>query len=885
MRKIYFFFLFLAGAIFLSAPLNAQRTCATQEYNQMLENSDPGFAVRKQAIEQQTQRFVANANRTTVSVTIPVVFHVVYNSTAQNISDARLLAQIDQLNLDFAKLNTDFSTVPSVFQPYGANTEIQFCLAQRDPNGLATTGINRVQTSVTSFSVTANNVKFTSLGGADAWPREKYLNIWVCNISGGYLGYAQFPGGQASTDGVVLLYSSVGSMLNPGTATNYNLGRTATHEVGHWLNLVHIWGDAICGNDLVDDTPVQNDKNFGCPTFPKLSSNCTQSAPWTGAAYQGDMFMNYMDYGNDPCLNMFSLGQKDRMQALFATGGSRASLLTSDGCTPPFGFGFTTPATVTANCPVSSSLTATVNTSSLGGFNGAITLTNTTAAPSGTTVSLSPSPVTVGNSFTVTVNNANTLPSGTYSFVISGSATGAPTRTVTVSFQISAGAGPSITTQPANQAVCVGTNAVFTVTAPAGTAYQWQLNSGSGFSNIAGATSASYTASGVTTSMSGYGYRCIVTGQCGSTTSSGATLTVNPSPEIQSQPVSLAQCTGTLATFSVTASGGSLSYQWQLSTDGGSTYTAITGATASTYTIASTVLSQNNNKFRCVVSGACSPAAISNTATLALSSAPTITSQPISSSIVCEGGVTNFTVGASTLVGTLSYQWQASSNGGASWANVAGGTDATLNQTNVPATQNGYLFRVGVTTSCGTIYSGNVTLTVNTYPVISFAPVSQLCLSDQPVALAASPAGGAFSGAGVTGSSFNPRTAGIGVKSVTYTVSNAGCQSTLSRSIIVDQCAERQIPLENPASLTLYPNPNTGRFGLRVNTDLYSRFGVKVYNNIGQLVRTQDVANVNYGQVKDMDLSRLPAGTYHLLIINDEQTPAVTRTINMVIYK
>lgn len=885
MRKIYFIFLLLAGTISLSTTLHAQRSCATHEHNQMLENSDPGFAVRKQAIEQQTQRFIANANRTTVSVTIPVVFHVVYNTSAQNISDARLLAQLDQLNLDFAKLNTDFSTVPAAFQPYGANTEVQFCLAQRDPNGLATTGINRIQTSVTSFSTSGNPVKFASSGGADAWPRDKYLNVWVCNISGGILGYAQFPGGAANTDGVVLLYSSVGSMLTPGTATPYHLGRTATHEVGHWLNLRHIWGDATCGNDFVDDTPVQNGANFGCPSFPKLSSNCTQSAPWTGTAYQGDMFMNYMDYGDDPCLKMFSLGQKDRMQALFATGGARASLLTSDGCTPPFGFGFTTPSTVVSSCPAATSLTATVNTSSFGGFTGAIALTNTTTAPAGTSVTITSSPVTVGNSFTVTLNNANTLAPDTYSFVISGTSTGAPNRTVNVSFQISPGAGPSISTQPANQAVCSGATANFSVVAATGSSYQWQLNTGAGFTNISGATSATYTESNVSLSMSGYSYRCIVSGQCGNTTSSEAVLTINASPEITNEPTSLTQCTGTVASFSVGASGGVLSYQWQVSTDGGANYSNIAGATAATYTIASTALSQNNNKYRCVVSGACSPAATSSAASLMLSAAPTITVQPITSASICDGGSTSFTVAATTPIGTLSYQWQASANNGATWTDVAAATNATFSQTNVPVAQNGYLFRVGVTTSCGTIYSTNVALTVNAYPVISIALVSQLCVSDQPVSLTASPAGGVFSGAGVTGTSFNPRTAGVGVKSVTYTVSNQGCESTLSSNIIVDQCAERQIPLENPASLTLYPNPNTGRFGLRVNTDLYSRFGVKVYNNVGQLVRTQDINNVFFGQVLNMDLSRLPAGTYHLLVINDEQTPVVTRTINMVIYK
>lgn len=550
---------------------------------------------------------------------------------------------------------------------------------------------------------------------------------------------------------------------------------------------------------------------------------------------------------------------------------------------PAFGFGFTQTTPATAACPAPNSMSITLNTVSNGGYTGNISLT-ASGNPAGTTVSFNPSTVAVGGSTVVTLNGTNTLNAGTYTITVAGTATGAPNQTASLSFTVNAGSGPTITTQPANQTGCLGGSVTYTVAASGGT-YQWQLNTGSGFANISGATSTTLTVSALTTSMTGYQYRCVVNGQCGSTTSSTASLTVNTLPEILNQPVGLTQCTGTSATFTVGATGTAITYQWQVSTDGGANYSNITGATTATYTIASTVLSQNNNRYRCVVSGACTPAVTSTAATLTLSAAPTINTQPITSATICEGGSTSFTVAASTPIGTLSYQWQASANGGTSWTNVAGASTSTLNQSNVPAAQNGYLFRVGVTTSCGTIYSTNTTLTVNTYPVISFSPISQLCLSDQSVALTATPAGGTFAGAGVTGTTFNPRTAGVGAKAVTYTASNAGCQSSVSRTIIVDQCAERQIPLENPASLTLYPNPNTGRFGVRVNTDLYTKFNVKVFNSLGQIVRTQDVANVFFGQVLNMDLSRLPAGTYHLLFINDEQTPVVSRTINMVIYK
>lgn len=311
----------------------AHRTCGSVENLERLKKEDPGLEARMQQIENQTAAYLAarqgsGQNSTDIAVTIPVVFHVVYNTAAQNISDAQCFAQLAQLNLDYARLNTDASNTPAVWQGLCSNTNVQFCMAQRTPTGAATNGIERRQTTTTSFS-TNDNVKRYANGGLDAWSSTSYLNLWVCNLSGGVLGYAQFPGGAAATDGVVLLYSSVGSMLQPGTASPYNLGRTATHEVGHWLNLYHIWGDdgtSCSGTDNVSDTPNQAGENYGAPAFPHTDA-CSASSP-------GVMFMNYMDYTDDNAMNMFTNGQIARMQALFATGGTRVGLLSSLGCTP-----------------------------------------------------------------------------------------------------------------------------------------------------------------------------------------------------------------------------------------------------------------------------------------------------------------------------------------------------------------------------------------------------------------------------------------------------------------------------------------------------------------------------------------------------------------------
>jgi len=321
----------LCSMLLLLGSLTAQqRTCAAEEVlaRQLLE--DPFMKQRMEDIERQTEQFIkAGGAQDRAVITIPVVVHVVYYNATQNISDSRILSQIQVLNDDFRRLNADAANTPSAFQGVAADCEINFCLATQDPNGNATTGIQRRQTTVNGFG-TNDNVKFFSSGGLDAWDRNKYLNIWVCNLSGSLLGYAQFPGGPASTDGVVCDFAYFGTT---GATPPFDKGRTTTHEVGHWLNCYHIWGDdgtSCSGTDQVGDTPNQADENYGCPTFPTVS--CSNGP-------NGDMFMNYMDYTDDACMNLFTTGQKNRMQSLFAAGGARAALASSPGCQPPGGGG------------------------------------------------------------------------------------------------------------------------------------------------------------------------------------------------------------------------------------------------------------------------------------------------------------------------------------------------------------------------------------------------------------------------------------------------------------------------------------------------------------------------------------------------------------------
>jgi hypothetical protein len=309
------------------------RKCGHHEYIEMLTEEDPGFPARREMIEHAMQQWIKDnpaqvSGQQKVVYTIPVVVHVLYNSTIQNVSHNRILEQIAILNKDFRKLNTDIGKTPAAFQSKVADIEFQFCLAQRDPQGNWTNGVTRRQVTQTSFSMNDDNIiKSTNLGGTSIWNASKYLNIWVVNLTGGVLGYTQPPGGQASKDGVVICYKYFGQT---GASAPFNKGRTATHEIGHWFNLIHVWGDdngACWGSDLVGDTPNQASEFYGCPSFPQMDI-CTPDSP-------GVMFMNYMDYVDDDCMVMFTTGQKTRMVS--ALNAYRSGLKTSDGCEPAIG--------------------------------------------------------------------------------------------------------------------------------------------------------------------------------------------------------------------------------------------------------------------------------------------------------------------------------------------------------------------------------------------------------------------------------------------------------------------------------------------------------------------------------------------------------------------
>ncbi|WP_229214220.1 M43 family zinc metalloprotease [Dyadobacter flavalbus] len=261
--------------------------------------------------------------KTTGEITIPVVFHVVLTRQSL-VTDAQILAQLDTINKDYAGLNASADKIPLYFKPLFGQSGIRFCLAQRTPNDVPSTGIVRYTTLKTSFDYTTNQLKHAESGGADAWDTDRYLNIWITDLSSTTLGYATFPDdGVPDEQGVAIDYSS----LPGGSATGYNQGKTLTHELGHYFSLFHIWGDdngTCTGTDEVEDTPNQSNSTSTCRTG-MVTDRCTTSAP-------GIMYQNYMDYTPDACLYMFTKMQVARMEAAYETYRSLLSL--SNGCVP-----------------------------------------------------------------------------------------------------------------------------------------------------------------------------------------------------------------------------------------------------------------------------------------------------------------------------------------------------------------------------------------------------------------------------------------------------------------------------------------------------------------------------------------------------------------------
>jgi len=312
---------------------NAQshEQCKTSEIRQQNFLANPELVQQRAESEAEMQKWIAEEYPTYAAqkdvITLSVVVHVLWNTQEENISEAQILSQIEVLNEDFRKMNANANDTPAAFQAIAADVEIEFCQASVDPSGNPTNGITRRQVSEQYIGDTEDFYS-TSAGGQDPWDNSRYINVWICQIDDqGTLGFATPPGTAvpAASDGMVIAPQFYGKTGTAAQSFPNHLGRTSTHEMGHYLNLEHLWGptDGGCGeDDFVADTPSQFESTFDCPNFPQ-TDNCTSGG-------NGLQFMNFLDYVDDDCMNMFSEGQKARMLA--AVNGPRASLLTSTAC-------------------------------------------------------------------------------------------------------------------------------------------------------------------------------------------------------------------------------------------------------------------------------------------------------------------------------------------------------------------------------------------------------------------------------------------------------------------------------------------------------------------------------------------------------------------------
>jgi hypothetical protein len=302
--RLYILFIFL----FTTIGAAAQRVCSV-----------PATAI-PQVATQQANALVPGSMLSENTIVIPVVVHVIYNSSYENISEEQIKSQIAAINADFNRSNADFSKIPSVFSKLSGNANIRFELAKTDPNGRISDGIIRKKSSRLMWS-DDEKIKSSAFGGSEPWDAKSYLNVWICNTVPGLSGYASLPGSDPTKDGVVVRYDAFGTTGK--ISAPYHKGRTLTHEVGHWLGLQHLWGDKQCGDDGIQDTPKQRNGNSGDPVFPKLTV-CNGTA-------DGEMFMNFMDFTNDASMGMFTEGQKIAMRSQFSSTGKRNSFLVSKG--------------------------------------------------------------------------------------------------------------------------------------------------------------------------------------------------------------------------------------------------------------------------------------------------------------------------------------------------------------------------------------------------------------------------------------------------------------------------------------------------------------------------------------------------------------------------
>jgi hypothetical protein len=826
MKKILGAILF-STSIFINAQTNLinQRGCGTGVLPQQFET----WVQSLQQNQSQAKNGSGSQNGTMSVFNIPVIVHVIHNNEAintvgatsgGNLNAAQIIDQINILNRDYNGTNPDTSLIPAVFKPFLGKFQFNFCLAVVNPTGgvLAEPGIDRINRVSKGWTAPPYSTTYidATIKPNSIWDPNRYFNMWVCSISGGILGYATFPNpgtsglagipgpaGSLTTDGVVMRNNAFGSVGTAVTGTPYHLGRTATHEVGHWLGLRHIWGDGTCATDYCNDTPPAQTSNGGCPTHPYKLGTCAGNTT-------GEMTMNYMDYTNDACMYMFTNDQKNRAQLIMTNSPMRATLLTSTVCNLPSvgnDIGIVSVASPTysqvINCinkinPILNvtNFGSTVINSAVFNYyvNGMSVQTYTwsgTLNPAASTTIALPQISNITNGvkvFSVTVSSPNggidnnaTNNGNMQNFSITGSFTLSAT-----SATICAGNSTTLTASGAtsytwNPGAITGTQAVYSPTAT--TIYTLSGKTGTCTNThttnitVGGALSVSITpatstiCSGNSTTLTASG----ATTYTWNTGSNATSIVVTPTTATAIYTVSgtSGSCSGsktttitvtTTPTVSVNTATICNSGSAILTASGASTYSWSTGATTTSISVSPTVgITYNVTGFN----GSCSAG---KTTTVYVLPNPTVTA---SNATICSGNSTILTAGGAT-----TYSWN---------------TGATTNTISVSPTSLTVYTVNG--TSLGCTGTKTVQVSVNTTPTVSVSNYT-IC-SGGSITI---PASGATTYSWNTGSTSSSITVSPTVLTV-YTVTgyNGTCSNTKTSTITIGTALSIVITPTNPS--------------------------------------------------------------------------------------
>lgn len=725
--KKFFTLVFSLMALFGQAQEQVIR-CYTTEMQQIMREQGQLLET-----EEQFERWLAEKMRTTDFATenervIPVVFHIIYQqeNNIWNISNAQVLSQLQVLNEDFLRLNADTINTPLAFRPVAVNTGISFCLAQRDPQGNATTGIIRHQfPNTTAWSSGAFN---STVKPATQWDPTRYLNIWIANLSQGLLGYAQFPTGSglpglsggtnANTDGIVVLYTSVGRPpANPFSGV-YNRGRTATHEVGHYLGLRHIWGDGsnCSATDFCNDTPPSSAANYGCPNINRCNDTLVSPFPSIDLP---DQVQNYMDYTDDACMNIFTANQTTRMLTVLQNSPRRASLLTANSCLPPVmrpigGFAQSADTICAGGSLSFNDQSSNQPISWLWQFAGGNPATATVANPSG-----------------IVYNNP-----GTYQVtLITTNTAGSDTLVRSLAVVVQANLQANL---PALDTLCAS-DMVRPLTAglPRGGIY-----SGPGI----------FSDSLFNPQLAGPGNHAIIYTLPGCGSSDTSILTVLAAPNVTLSGLSSSYCLNAAAVNLVGSPAGGQFFGAGVS---GSTFTPAT-AGPGTHTI----------RYRLSNSLGCEG---SDSIVLQVNALPAVSLQPQVPVCITQPFVR--LTGGTPAGGTWSGPGVSNDT---LYTAIAGAGNHTIRYTTPAASGS------------GCTNAATATLQVTQPPVITFSPVADVCANGNNVLLnQASIPGGNYTGPGVNFGVFNPSQAGVGTHTIQFTGTSGGCAVGGSFSIRV----------------------------------------------------------------------------------------------------